>query len=85
MQSMFPRSIRSGGPWIWFLPCIVLGGSLAAEARAGPKAELVGFFVFPHRPGLDGIRLILLTLPFLASCCFSIGVWLVSKPAATQR
>jgi len=84
VQTAFPRSLQSGGLWIWILPSVVLALSLITELKQGPDAQLAGFFIFPNRPGLDGIQLVLITLPFVASCCFSIGVWVISKPARTE-
>lgn len=84
LQTAFPRSIQSGGLCIWALPLFLFGWSLMSEMKRGAQAELDGFFVFPNRPGLAGIELTLITLPFLASCFFSLGVWVTSRPARTE-
>jgi hypothetical protein len=83
MQQLFPRAVHSGGYWAWIAPAIVLILGIIVEAKRGAEAQIHDIFAIPDRPGADGIGLLLITLPVVASCFYSVGV-ISATPRGTK-
>lgn len=79
MQTAFPRAIESGGRWMWIFPLCNAGFWIFDEIQRGPNAHVAEFFLFPNKPGVGGIELLLITLPLVASSFYSVGISIASR------
>jgi len=79
VQNGAPRSIRSGGKWVWVLPiCCVVYGCL--DALLVQPSDLPVMF-WPGSKGWEGIWFLFITLPALGCCFYSLGVVLAAMRA----
>ena len=72
MHRRFPSS-RAAGRWIWVLPVVVLVGGLISELGMYPWEYVIGRF-FGARGGDDGLTFVLITLPTISLCVYSLAV-----------
>jgi hypothetical protein len=83
MQTSFPRSIQSWGPWIWIPPVGLLLCCFGSELARHSKSAIVDCF-WPGLGNPGGVYLIVLvTLPAIASCFYSAGIVAASRPRRT--
>jgi len=81
LQAAFPRAVESGGRWVWIPPICNLAVWVYRELERGQGSQAAWFFSFPSTHGSDeGIAMVLITWPALASCFYSIGVHAASRP-----
>jgi hypothetical protein len=82
IQTAFPRARYSGGLWVWVAPCCILALGILDQSRA-PGTVIGTYFVFT--PGDEGLGVALITLPAVASCCYSVGLVVASRSASPRR
>ena len=75
-QNAFPHASLSGGRWVWIAPVCVFVAGLLFDLAKLPN-EIPDFFV--SRPGREGITQVLLTLPAIGSCFYSLGLLLAGR------
>jgi len=81
-QVLIPRAQQSGGGWVWVLPCSVLAWGILDQFSRNPKRVLAACCI--SDPAVDeGIGIVLITWPAVATCFYSVGVMLASQPAKT--
>ena len=83
MQVSFPRSIESGGPWIWLPPVCLAIISVASNWSQFHQSTLPVYF-WPS-PGPDrSYGGLLVALPAVATCFYSLGVILANRTDQTS-
>ncbi len=80
IQRALPRARQSGGPWVWVVPCCILAWGVLDQSRA-PGTVIGTYFVFT--PGDEGVGVGLITLPAVATCSYSLGVFVANWAATT--
>lgn len=84
-QTAIPRSLQSGGVWVWIAPVCILGYGVLDEFSRHADSVVGGFFL--TRPGFGPagvIGQVLFTLPALGTCFYSIGITIANRPARTR-
>jgi hypothetical protein len=85
MQAAFPRAVESGGRWVCIFPLCNAVFWVLDEAKRGSNSHLDYFFIARQRPGLHGVEMYVIVLPAVASCTYSYGVTLASRPQRNTR
>jgi len=82
MQTAGPGTIQCGGCFVWVIPICILGWGFTDELGRHPGLGLAvanSFWPGPeNRSGAWGM--VLFTLPAVASCFYSLGVFAASRP-----
>ncbi len=83
-QTAIPRSLQSGGAWVWIAPVCILGYGVLDEFSRHPDSVVGTYFL--QRPGFGpaGLAEAFFTLPAVATCFYSIGITVANRPARTR-
>jgi hypothetical protein len=84
MQVSFPRAIESGGRWIWIPPVCLATFSVVHYSSVFHRSMLPDYLWPTPGPDLKGIELLVVTLPAIGSCFYSIGAILASRTDQTS-
>jgi hypothetical protein len=82
VQRAFPRAIACGGPWVWIAPASLLVLGRISDTAKSHASEIPLYFRLTSE-GETGWGFMLLTLPAIACCFYSIGV--VAAHRRTRR
>lgn len=77
-QTAIPRLLGSGGRWVWIPPVGFLAYAVLNQFRRNPN-DIAGFFVL----GDEGLVIVLLTWPAVATCFYSVGCVVAHRAATT--
>src|SRR5689334_6450416 len=81
-QNAFPRASLSGGRWVWIAPVCVFVAGLLLDLAKVPN-EIPDFFISRPGRGEQGITQVLLTLPAIGCCFYSLGLLLAGRRKGT--
>ena len=84
VKHWLPRLARSGGKFVWVLPALVLIFALLNELRMG-SSRIGSYFI--ARPGMggEGWGIIVVTIPAVGCCFYSLAIALAIRFWRAQR
>jgi hypothetical protein len=80
-QTAIPRSLQSGGSWVWIAPACILGVGLIDQFNRSPGTLIATYFL--SRLRFTGFEEVFFTLPAVGTCFYSFGIVAASRPART--